>query len=366
MLAASCRVEGIDLKKHILFKHHLQPFNANYFIPAKKEQSYSEQHCACACAFQGASTDAPDFFEQPLPEDQETDLALSLDELVRFFRNPSAYLLRERLNVSLEPQVFSIAERESFQLGGLERYKAEQDLLQEFLSNPDAEGSFEHCAALGILPHGAAGRAAYLQSVHAVRRFVHDLNRFSVTQQNPESRLFELKLEDCMLSAAVSLNPDSSLVHRRHAAIKPNDFIKIWLEYLVCCAVEGNAPCAILAGLDQKNRERTQLWKFKPVEDPCAELKSIIALYREGQCRPLAFMPQVSFAYAEALSTGKNQVQAGAAAARSLARSNYTSSELDDACFGRFFDESIVEAPDFERCAREVFGSILQHREKKM
>jgi exonuclease V gamma subunit len=70
-----------------------------------------------------------------LPEPQEADLDLSLDELVRFFKNPTEYLLRERLNVSLEPQVFSIKERESFQLDGLDRYKAEHDLLQEMLIN---------------------------------------------------------------------------------------------------------------------------------------------------------------------------------------------------------------------------------------
>ena len=62
----------------------------------------------------------------------------------------------------------------------------------------------------------------------------------------------------------------------------------------------------MLAGLDPKNR-RTQLWQFSPVEDPTAELKRIIALYHEGLCRPLAFMPKASFAYAEALQCGQNR-----------------------------------------------------------
>jgi exodeoxyribonuclease V gamma subunit len=366
-LEATNRAEGSDLKEHVFFKHYLQPFNAKYFIPEIKEQSYSEQHLACAQAFQDGSTNEPDFFETALPEPQEAEVALSLDELVRFFKNPSAYLLRERLNVSLEPQVFSITERESFQLGGLERYGVEQTLLQELLANPDAEGSFEHCAARGILPHGVAGHAVYLQSLQSVKKFVSDLNRSAVIPEGTESRLLEIDFDDCTLSASVSLAADASLVRMRHAAIKPIDFIRVWLEYLIVCSAPdiGN-PSAVLAGLDQKKREQTRLWDFNSVDDPRTELKNIIDLYHEGLRSPLAFMPQASFAYAEALNAGKSPQQARIAAVKSLEHGDFKNSELDDVCFGRFFNESIVESPDFERCAREVFGPIFQHRQKKM
>jgi exodeoxyribonuclease V gamma subunit len=152
-------------------------------------------------------------------------------------------------------------------------------------------------------------------------------------------------------------------VHIRYAAIKPIDFLRIWLEYLLCSAADAQAPSAMLAGLDPKNR-RTQLWQFSPVDDPIAELKRIVALYHEGLCRPLAFMPKASFAYAEALNAGKTEQQARAAAAKCLERDDYRKSELDDACFGRFFNEAIVESPDFERCAREIFGPIVHHRNR--
>jgi len=366
-LEATNRAEDSALLKHIVFEHSLQAFNTKYFIPGAPVQSYSAQYCDCARASTQGPAAPPDFFETVLPELQEAESALSLDELVRFFKNPSAYLLRERLNVSLEPQVFSITERESFQLGGLERYGVEQALLQEFLVNSDAEGSFEHCAARGILPHGAAGHAAYLQSLQSVKKFVSDLNRSSVISEGTESRLLEIAFDDCTLSASVSLAADASLVRMRHAAIKPIDFIRVWLEYLIVCSAPdiGN-PSAILAGLDQKKREQTRLWNFNPVEDPHTELKKIIDLYHEGLRSPLAFMPQASFAYAEALNTGKSPQQASAAAAKSLEHGDFKNSELDDVCFGRFFDESIVESSDFERCARQVFGPILQHRQKKM
>jgi len=273
-------------------------------------------------------------------------------------------LLREQLNVSLEPQVFSIAERENFELGGLDRYGIEQAMLQEFLANSDSAGSFERCAARGILPHGAAGQAAYQNSEHSLKRFVNELGRFAVKPSNAESRLFERRLDDCLLSAAITIHPETGLVHMRHAAIKPFDFIRIWLEYLMCSVEEKATPTAVLAGLDPKKREQTLLWQFDPVEDSDAVLKRLIALYYEGRCRPLPFMPQASFVYADALRAGKTAEQARAAAAQTLVQSDFTRSDLDDLSFARFFNETIVESPDFDRCAREVFGPILQHRKK--
>ena len=129
---------------------------------------------------------------------------------------------------------------------------------------------------------------------------------------------------------------------------------------------EINEAAAVLG--DPKKREQTRLWQFNPVKEPCAELERIIALYREGQHSPLAFMPQASFAYAEALAKGKTMEQVRAAAVKRLKgnESQNSNGELDDVSFGRFFDETIVELPDFERCAREVFGPVLQHRQKKL
>ena len=193
-----------------------------------------------------------------------------------------------------------------------------------------------------------------------------DINRAGLTAQTAESRLCEIALDGCTLSALVNMSPGAGLVHLRYAAIKPIDFLRIWLEYLLCSAAGNEAPSAMLAGLDPKNRGRTQLWQFGPVDDPTAELERILALYHEGLCRPLAFMPKASFAYAEALVVGKTEQQARAAAAACLEPGNYKSSELDDACFGRFFNEDIVESPDFERCAREVFGPVVQHRQKRL
>ena len=356
--------DGIGLTEHIVFKQFLQPFNAHYFMPGSPGQSYSAQYCACARAFTGGSTAAPDFFDPPLPAEQQNgDAVLNLADLVRFFKNPSAYLLRERLNVSLDPQVFSIVERESFRLGGLERYSLEQVLLQEIIADPKWDGSFEQFAARGILPHAAAGRAAYVRSLQSVRSFVCDVHGAGLSTETAESRLVELALDGCTLSAFVSLSLNAGLVHMRHAAIKPIDFVRIWLEYLLCSAADAEAPSAMLAGLDPKNR-RTQLWQFSPVADPFLELTRIMALYHEGLCRPLALMPKASCTYAEALHAGKTEQQARIAAAKCLEQDDYSKSELDDACFGRFFNEAIVESPDFDRCAREVFGPIVQHRKR--
>lgn len=360
-LEHACRVEGKALREHVLTRHFLQAFHTGYFTPGARAQSFSEQYCACARAVADGPSPAQDFFDQPLSA-LPGPLALSADDLVRFFKNPSACLLRERLNVELDPRAFSISERESFRLGGLESYSLEQELLRDVLEERGTDSSYARCAARGILPHGPAGRAAWESSLRSVTSFVDDLRRAGLPGAAGDIRQLELVFDECTLSTAVRLQADGRLVRMRYAASKPQDFLGIWIDYLaLCCASGAQAPSALLAGLDSKKGGKTRVWHFGRVDDPRSVLTGLLGLYREGMCAPLPFMPRTSFAYAEAVSAGKTMQEARTAAAQILERNDFNTSELDDVCFGRFFDETIVDAPDFDRCSRAVFGPLLDH-----
>ncbi len=363
-LECSCRIDGRSPREHMFFKHHVQQFNAHYFTPGAREQSFSARYCACARALAEGPAQAQDFFDRPLPR-LEGPLALGVDDLVRFFKNPPQCLLRERLNVGLDPQVLSIAERESFRLGSLENYTLEQELLAELMEQRGANSSYARSAARGMLPHGPAGRAAWEIALRAVGSFAADVRRAGLAGAQAEIRQVEVGLGECTLSAALRLQAGGRLVRMRHARLKPKDFLRIWLDYLVLCCASGSAVLpAVIAGLDPGAGEKTRIWHFSPVNDPHSVLARLLDLYYEGMCAPLVFMPKASFAYAEALHSGKTQRDARSAAARSLERGEHRDSELDDPHFGRFFDESIVEIPDFDRCARAVFGPILEHCRK--
>jgi len=363
-LEYSFRVDGGPVREHVLCRHFLQAFHADYFTPGSRGQSFSEKYCACARALAAGPAEAQDFFDYPLSA-LPGPLALSVDDLVRFFKNPSACLLRERLNVELDPRAFSIIERESFRLGSLEKYTLEQELLDDLAAGRETESSYARCAARGMLPHGPAGRAAWESSLRAVTSFMDNVRRAGLPGAEEDIRQVELALDECTLSAAVRLQADGRLVRMRHAAIKPQDFLRIWLDYLVLSSATGaQGGPALLAGLEPGKKRRTQIWKFSRVDAPRSVLAGLVGLYREGMCAPLAFLPQASFAYAEALHDGNSEQQARAEAAKSLARGDYSSSELDDVCFGRFFKENIVEAPEFDRCARAVFAPLLDHCQK--
>lgn len=359
-LEHSCRVEGKALREHVLTRHFLQAFHTGYFTPGSRVQSFSEHYCACARAVADGPAPAQDFFDQPLSV--PGPVALGVDDLVRFFKHPLACLLRERLNVDLDPRAFSIIERESFRLGGLESYSLEQELLRDVVEERETDSSYARCAARGILPHGPAGRAAWERSVRSVTSFVDDLRRAGLPGAAGDIRQMELVFDECTLSAAVRLQADGRLVRMRYAAVKPNDFMGIWLDYLVLSSASGaQAPDALLAGFDSKKGGKTRVWHFSRVDDPRSVLAGLLGLYREGLCAPLPFMPRTSFAYAEAVSAGKTMQEARTAAAKILERNDFNTSELDDVCFGRFFDETIVDAPGFDRCARAVFGPLLDH-----
>jgi exodeoxyribonuclease V gamma subunit len=358
-LEQSCCIEDGSVREHVVYRHFLQPFNPAYFTPACRMHSFAEPYCACAQTLSAGPGQEPDFFDRPLSAPES--LQLSAEDLARFFNNPLACMLRERLNIELDPQAASISERESFRLAGLDRYTLEQDLLADVLEGRDMDSAYARSAARGILPHGPAGRASWESSLRSVTSFVQTLNRAGLTNLSTDIHEVACVIDDCTLSAAVYLQSDGRLMRMRHAAIKPKDFLRIWLDYLVLsCAWGDQAPRALLAGLDPGKTRNVQVWHFDRVDDPHSVLTDLLGLYREGMCKPLPFMPQASFAYACALHDGRNEQQARAAALKCLARGDFNNSELDDVCYGRFFDECIVESPEFDRCACVVFGPLLE------
>jgi exodeoxyribonuclease V gamma subunit len=82
--------------------------------------------------------------------------------------------------------------------------------------------------------------------------------------------------------------------------------LDLWLRHLVLCAAGGSAKeSSVRVGRDDK--KRASVLKLVPLSPAVARghLEELVALYVEGQSRPLPFLPEESFDYFERLRPAK-------------------------------------------------------------
>ena len=105
-----------------------------------------------------------------LPADSEPDSAL-FDDLLRFWRQPLAWLVERELGLWLRDETLSIPEREPLELDPLDAYGLKRDLAAVAFEDPDTGTEQVHRVrtARGLLPPGTLGRIATSEAQEPVR-----------------------------------------------------------------------------------------------------------------------------------------------------------------------------------------------------
>jgi len=306
--------------------HPLQPFSADYFLPGagqdRRLASYQAEYAAAlaarlraplqavAGAGEGAAEETGEdeafadaagapFFPQPLPPAGEDWREVGLDQLIRFFRQPCRYLLRERLGLELPEGDEELADVEAF----LPDWPARQALAARLLpvllgEQAAATDPLALARAGGEYPAGAAGEAELARELERLRRFAAEVaeQRQGAPLPAHVPRLdFTLGDEDWHLAAAFGdLRPQGQVRHR-YDDTRPVDYLAGWLSHLALCA----APPA---GVEPQTRlvSRDGRCRYRPLPPAQARqhLAELLELYRQGLQQPLPFYPKSAWALA--------------------------------------------------------------------
>lgn len=332
VLAAACaddpaRPEALAAaRQRLTVVHPLQAFSADYFLPGpgrdERLVSYHEEYAAALAARLGAplldagdeappdvddeagDDDAADgartpFFDAPLPAPGAEWRDVGLDPLIRFFRNPCRYLLRERLGLDLPQGEEELEDVEAFVPDFPARRALAGRLLPALLAAEVAADELLVLArAGGEYPAGALGDGALRQELGQLRDFAA-----AVRAEIPPAPLpphvprleFALDGESWTLTAAfASLGPRGLLRHRYDDS-RPADYLGGWLAHLVLCAAPAPGVACETTLLARDGRCR---FRALDTEAARALLADCLRLYREGLCRPLPFFPKAAWAYA--------------------------------------------------------------------
>ena len=293
--ARACAADPLDAaslaaaRRRLTVVHPLQAFSRNYFLADPQRDprlaSFNAEYCDAlrarlqaaarglpaarsACGDSDSERDEEDgcepddaseapFFAAPLPPPSDEWRTVGLDRLIRFFRNPARFLLRERLGVRVPEGDEELIDDEAFLPAWPER------LLER---------------ELGVLQTYADGLRAALAP-----------DPLPPLQAHLD---FDLGGERWTLDAAFGDLRPAGLVRHRYDEARANDYVAGWIAHLALCAA---APEA--AELCTEWHSRDGVYRLRHCDDARGQLAALVALYREGLMRPLPFFPKSAWAW---------------------------------------------------------------------
>jgi exodeoxyribonuclease V gamma subunit len=235
------------------------------------------------------------FFALPLPRAGPEFHEVTLDNLVRFFRNPCRYLLEKRLGIVLPQGDEELQDDEPFVPDWPARDALAQRLLPRLLEG-ESLAELRNFARAGIeYPPGRLGDLELEQELQRLEAFAHVLAPL----------LAEPKLEPvgATLQFAIDGEPwrliggfgdlrKSGLIRHRYDDARANDYLNGWIEHLFLNAMElpEAAPRTTWHSRDGH-------YTLRHVEDARRQLEALLRLYREGLHRPLHLFPKSAWSY---------------------------------------------------------------------
>jgi exodeoxyribonuclease V gamma subunit len=290
------------------------------------------------------------FFTTPLPEPGAEWRTVPIARLVEFFRNPSQFILRRRLNLDLGWDEEPLADDEPFLPDVPSRSQLAHRLLPVLLEGADLDTARRLAAAGTELPAGAIGTAEMERELANLNRFAQAVRRASAGHVLPPHQAsIELSIDGepwTVEGAFAELRPTGA-VRSRYDDERARDVLTAWIHHLALCAAphpEGEPVTRNVA----RNGMRT--YAAMDAGEAKAHLTELVALYRQGLRAPLAFYPKSAWALVQNGDSKARQAWFG---------SPDFGGERDQPAYQlalRGIDDPL--GGDFERLATTVFGHI--------
>lgn len=384
-----------EVRDRLVVEHPLAPFSPRYFDPARDPRLFSfarELVDGAARTLQPPSEALP-FLSRPLPALVEDEV--DLDDLVAFFQNPAKALLRRRLGLSLWSDERTFEDREPIELGGLDKWKVTDPLVQRWLdaraadadradATPELDDAelLSRMRATGELPLGAPGEVAFDEAREKAAAFIAAAT--PVVTAPPLPIEVDVEVAGVRIRGAVpdvvatardehGAPRDLRVTHLRYSRLKAKHMLTLWVRLLVLAAQRPDVEGGRLVASDAVGVLRVPA-------DPRGVLSELLARYRGGLRAPLPFQPEPSLAYARATRDDapggsrrgggrKDPVEAARKAWRAAEDERFGRGELDDEYVRRLWGDFDPIDDDFAwppppaadpRIARAEVGAALR------
>ena len=350
---------GPAMPAEALAEHPMQPFSPRVFRDAAPPSFAAPWH-AGALALRDGPVEPVPFFAGPLPPADEVGV-VALAQLVRFFRNPVAQLLKVRLDLRFDEEVEAIPDREPFALDALEKWQVGERLVQAMVAGEQAESLWPVLRGSGLLPMGTPGRMLFDELAAIAGAIAQQALDCGAGEVITDLDL-DLTIGEHRLLGPLDGRRTGGALYVSYAKLGPKRLLPAWIKHLVATVAGIQPQKSWVVGRGPANSTASQA--LEAVVEPDRSLRALLALYEQGMREPLPFMPNSSFGYASGyhagLDAGEDEQTArrwGQGAAmeswfgKSLWGYGYVPGEGEDPAVARVFDASVLETDAFHRAA---------------
>jgi exodeoxyribonuclease V gamma subunit len=350
---------GSSIESEILIRHPLQAFSPSYFLEKNRLFSFSEENFEALQSLRRQSAPPLPFVSRPIGEPSVEWKHIHINQLKRFFRNPSKFFCGERLGLTLTQSVTAIDNREPFDLDGLDDYELKQDLLGKVLEGKDLWSLYPAARKRGVLPPANSGEVIFHRVVSEVEALASRLKRFMAGSALPPIEV-DLEIAGFRLFGGLKIFRPDHLIHYRCATVKPHDRLALWIDHLTlnCCSKKGYPTRSVLVGTDAQ-------FSFPPIREAETLLKGLLDVFWVGLSQPLPFFSETSFEYASEFCKRKSRDDALVSARQKWNGRDFGDKrgESEDPYHSQVFGKVDALDESFISVALRIFEPILKCQE---
>jgi exodeoxyribonuclease V gamma subunit len=377
-LRLSFRGAGGDIEGHVVLRHPLQPFSPRYFDPDSEPRlfSYSQLQCDAARGLVAGGSEERRFVTGALPERMVE--AIDVDELARFFENPTRAFLQSRLGVYLGHDATALESREPVDLDPLESWKLGDSLVKRILDDDEVDWR-AHAMRSGDLPLGALGERTLAEIEPEARRIAEVAGRGREGPRLPPHEV-SLDIDGVRIGGTLRDLWRGGQQRVQFSRLGRRQEIGMWVRHLVLNSIEDDGLPRTTTIVGRPQRGDVYSVSFRAVEAADLLLAELVGFYRDGMRRPLPLFESSSWAYVANMRKKSDRKGALRGAAKKFVKSGpdaaYGGDSSDpyvEQVYGQRppFGESPpvadpgAEGPSFETAAMVVLGPMLDHRDEQ-
>ena len=301
-------------RDEVVTAHRLQPFDPDAFGARGAVTSFDRAALEGARAVVGERSPRPPFLAHPLPEGSaasdldgpgrgaDGSMAVTLEDLQRFFASPVRGFLRQGLGAGLPAEHDAVEDRMPVELDNLERWALGDRMLARAIAGDDFESVCNAELTRGLLPPGRLG----IEAITDVTQQVNGLFLASAADRGPAPTAVDVTLDlvvdgrPCRLTGVVPDVRGERVVRVNFGSLSVKHRWRSWLDLLALQAAHPDRTWSSATYGWVRRGSYANVARVTEVEAAAGLLADLVALHRQGLREPLPLPPRTAHAFAEA------------------------------------------------------------------